>query len=93
MCRRPVPFGRTAPVRSALNRLSTPFIALETGRIRITSPMTWHHHGKIGDEPMVELNGLDLHIVNRIGASFRDGYPAKCSPLMTSVRHARWLSS
>jgi gentisate 1,2-dioxygenase len=55
--------------------------------------MTWHHHGKIGDEPMVELNGLDLHIVNRIGASFRDGYPAKCSPLMTSVRHARWLSS
>ena len=54
---------------------------MEPGDFVITPSMTWHDHGNIGKEPMVWLDGLDMHIVNLLGASFRDGYPGKVHPV------------
>ena len=44
------------------------------GDFVITPSMTWHDHGHEGEGPMVWLDGLDMHIVNLLGASFREGY-------------------
>lgn len=51
------------------------------GDFVITPSMTWHDHGNVGDGPMVWLDGLDMHIVNFFGASFREGYPGRTQPL------------
>lgn len=53
---------------------------MEPGDFVITPSMTWHDHGNLGDEPMIWLDGLDMHIVNLLGASFREGYPGKVHP-------------
>ncbi len=47
---------------------------MEPGDFVITPSMTWHDHGNVGSGPMVWLDGLDMHIVNLLGASFREGY-------------------
>ena len=44
------------------------------GDFVITPSWTWHDHGNQGDAPMVWLDGLDMHIVNLLAASFREGY-------------------
>jgi gentisate 1,2-dioxygenase len=54
---------------------------MEPGDFVITPSMAWHDHGNEGDAPMVWLDGLDMHIVNLMCASFRDGYPGKAHPL------------
>jgi len=54
---------------------------MEPGDFVITPSMTWHDHGNVGKEPMVWLDGLDMHIVNLLGASFRDGYPGQVHPV------------
>ncbi len=54
---------------------------MEPGDFVITPSMTWHDHGNVGSEPMVWLDGLDMHIVNMFGASFRDNYPGKVHPV------------
>ena len=54
---------------------------MEPGDFVITPSMTWHDHGNVGKEPMVWLDGLDMHIVNLLGASFRDGSPGKVHPV------------
>lgn len=54
---------------------------MEPGDFVITPSMAWHDHGNLGDEPMVWLDGLDMHIVNLLGASFRDGYEGKVHPV------------
>ena len=54
---------------------------MEPGDFVITPSMTWHDHGNEGDAPMVWLDGLDMHIVNLMCASFRDGYPGRAQPL------------
>lgn len=54
---------------------------MEPGDFVITPSMAWHDHGNEGDAPMVWLDGLDMHIVNLMCASFRDGYPGKAQPL------------
>lgn len=54
---------------------------MEPGDFVITPSMAWHDHGNLGDKPMVWLDGLDMHIVNLLGASFRDGYPGKVHPV------------
>jgi len=51
------------------------------GDFVITPSMTWHDHGNEGDAPMVWLDGLDMHIVNFFGASFREGYGGKVQPI------------
>ena len=39
----------------------------------ITTPnWTWHDHANFGSEPMIWLDGLDMHIVNLFTASFRE---------------------
>jgi gentisate 1,2-dioxygenase len=48
---------------------------MEPGDFVITPSMTWHDHGNVGNEPMVWLDGLDMHVVNLLGASFREGHP------------------
>lgn len=53
---------------------------MEVGDFVITPSMTWHDHGNEGDAPMIWLDGLDMHIVNLLGASFRDNYPGKAHP-------------
>ena len=54
---------------------------MEPGDFVITPSMTWHDHGNESDAPMVWLDGLDMHIVNLLCASFREGYPGKVHPL------------
>lgn len=51
------------------------------GDFVITPSMTWHDHGNESDAPMIWLDGLDMHIVNLLGASFREGYPDARHPL------------
>ncbi len=55
---------------------------MEEGDFVITPSMTWHDHGNEGDAPMIWLDGLDMHIVNLLGASFRDNYPGKTHPTL-----------
>lgn len=52
------------------------------GDFVITPSMTWHDHGNESDAPMIWLDGLDMHIVNLLGASFRDNYPGKTHPTL-----------
>ena len=54
---------------------------MEAGDFVITPSMTWHDHGNLGSEPMIWLDGLDMHIVNLFAASFREGYPGKVHPM------------
>jgi gentisate 1,2-dioxygenase len=51
------------------------------GDFVITPSWTWHDHGNVGSEPMIWLDGLDMHIVNLLAASFREGYPGKVHPV------------
>jgi len=51
------------------------------GDFVITPSMTWHDHGNVGNEPMIWLDGLDMHIVNMLGASFREGYAGEVHPV------------
>lgn len=53
---------------------------MEPGDFVITPSMTWHDHGNVGTEPMVWLDGLDMHIVNLFAASFRQDYPGSVHP-------------
>lgn len=55
---------------------------MEVGDFVITPSMTWHDHGNESDAPMIWLDGLDMHIVNLLGASFRDNYPGKVHPTL-----------
>jgi gentisate 1,2-dioxygenase len=42
------------------------------GDFVITPSWTWHDHANIGDAPMIWIDGLDMHIVNLMNASFRE---------------------
>ncbi len=54
--------------------------SMEVGDFVITPSMAWHDHGNEGDGPMIWLDGLDMHIVNLLGASFGENYPGKTHP-------------
>ena len=54
---------------------------MQPGDFVITPSMTWHDHGNEGSAPMVWLDGLDMHIVNLLGASFREGHPGRVQPI------------
>lgn len=54
---------------------------MEPGDFVITPSWTWHDHGNLSDAPMVWIDGLDMHIVNLLGASFRENYPEKVHPV------------
>src|SRR5579884_1863338 len=55
--------------------------AMQPGDFVITPSWTWHDHGNDTGEPMVWLDGLDIQIVNLLGASFAEGYPADTQPV------------
>ncbi|HXR90572.1 MAG TPA: gentisate 1,2-dioxygenase [Steroidobacteraceae bacterium] len=54
---------------------------MEPGDFVITPSWTWHDHGNESDVPMVWLDGLDMHIVNLLDASFREDYPGGAYPV------------
>ncbi len=54
---------------------------MEPGDFVITPPWTWHDHGNESDGPMVWVDGLDMHIVNLLSASFRENYPGRAHPV------------
>lgn len=51
------------------------------GDFVITPSWTWHDHGHEGQGPMVWLDGLDMHVVNLLAASFREDLGGKAHPL------------
>lgn len=54
---------------------------MEPGDFVITPSWTWHDHGNESDAPMVWLDGLDMHVVNLLSASFREAYPGRVHPV------------
>jgi gentisate 1,2-dioxygenase len=54
---------------------------MEPGDFVITPSWTWHDHGNEGSGPMVWLDGLDMHIVNMLAASFREDLGGKAHAL------------
>jgi gentisate 1,2-dioxygenase len=54
---------------------------MEPGDFVITPSWTWHDHGNPSADPMVWLDGLDMHVVNILSASFREGYDGKQQPI------------
>ena len=54
---------------------------MEPGDFVITPSWTWHDHGNLSDAPMVWIDGLDMHMVNLLSASFREGYPGRTHPV------------
>jgi gentisate 1,2-dioxygenase len=48
---------------------------MERGDFVITPSWTWHDHGNETSEPVIWLDGLDLHMVNLFNASFFEHYP------------------
>lgn len=67
--------------RNAFTAVAGEKTMMEPGDFVITPSMTWHDHGNVGDAPMIWLDGLDMHIVNIMAASFREGYPGKVHPI------------
>jgi gentisate 1,2-dioxygenase len=55
--------------------------AMQPGDFVITPSWTWHDHGNDTDAPMVWLDGLDIQIVNLLGASFAEGYADDMQPI------------
>lgn len=48
---------------------------MNRGDFILTPGWTWHDHGNETSEPVVWLDGLDLHMVNLFDASFFEHYP------------------
>lgn len=55
---------------------------MSPGDFVITPSWTWHDHGNESDQPMVWLDGLDMHIVNLMAASFRESYAGERHPII-----------
>ena len=53
---------------------------MEPGDFIITPSMAWHDHGNDGKGPVIWMDGLDLPLVNHIGAMFMDHYPDEQFP-------------
>jgi len=47
---------------------------LHPGDFVITPGWTWHDHGNHSEEPVIWIDGLDVHLVNLIDAAFRESY-------------------
>jgi gentisate 1,2-dioxygenase len=61
---------------------------MEPGDFVITPSWTWHDHGNESTAPMVWLDGLDMHIVNLLSASFRENYPGRVHPVTRREKSA-----
>jgi gentisate 1,2-dioxygenase len=49
-------------------------IYMHPGDFIVTPAWTWHDHGKESDGVMIWLDGLDVPLVNHLGATFMDDY-------------------
>ena len=49
-------------------------IYMHPGDFIVTPAWTWHDHGKESDGVMIWLDGLDVPLVNHLGATFSDDY-------------------
>jgi gentisate 1,2-dioxygenase len=47
---------------------------MKPGDFVVTPAWTWHDHGKENDGVMIWLDGLDVPLVNHLGATFSDDY-------------------
>lgn len=65
---------------------------MHPGDFVITPSWTWHDHGNESDAPMVWLDGLDMHIVNLMAASFREGFPGDRQPI-TRPEGSAWAEA
>jgi gentisate 1,2-dioxygenase len=45
---------------------------MRPGDFVVTPSWVWHDHANIGEQPVIWLDGLDMHIVNLLNASFRE---------------------
>ena len=54
---------------------------LAPGDFVITPGWTWHDHGNETKEPVVWLDGLDVHVINLFDSSFREAYPDRTYPV------------
>lgn len=54
---------------------------MRPGDFVLTPNWTWHDHGNEGAEPVIWLDGLDMHIVNLFDAGFAETYPEVEFPL------------
>ena len=62
---------------------------MHPGDFILTPSWTYHDHGNPGSEPVVWLDGLDLHIVNLFDAAFAEHYPAEMQPVSRAEGDAR----
>ena len=53
---------------------------MEPGDFVVTPSWTWHEHGNEGSEPVIWLDGLDIHIVNLLDAGFRQDHADHPAP-------------
>jgi gentisate 1,2-dioxygenase len=53
---------------------------MRPGDFVVTPAWTWHDHGKDTDGPMVWLDGLDIPLVNHLGATFSEDHPQSRHP-------------
>jgi gentisate 1,2-dioxygenase len=54
---------------------------MHPGDFVITPSWTYHDHGNPGDTPVIWLDGLDIPIVNLLGASFAEPHPQGLQPM------------
>jgi gentisate 1,2-dioxygenase len=54
---------------------------MNPGDFVITPSWTWHHHGNETRDPMIWLDGLDIPMVMKFGATFREDHDAAEAPL------------
>ncbi|MBT2304050.1 gentisate 1,2-dioxygenase [Variovorax paradoxus] len=78
--------------RDAYTAVAGERTTMRPGDFVITPSWTWHDHGNESDAPMVWLDGLDMHIVNLMAASFREGYEGDRHPL-TRPEGAAWAEA
>ena len=53
---------------------------MHPGDFIVTPAWTWHDHGKESDGVMIWLDGLDVPLVNHLGATFSDDYDEPTFP-------------
>ena len=78
--------------RNAYTAVGGERTTMSPGDFVITPSMAWHDHGHEGEGPMVWLDGLDMHIVNLLGTSFREGHPDRTHPI-TRPEGAAWAEA
>jgi gentisate 1,2-dioxygenase len=67
--------------KNAYTAVSGERTMMSPGDFVITPSWTWHDHGNLSDQPMVWLDGLDMHLVNLMDAGFREAYPDQTHPV------------